>query len=49
MIVLTSNNDSTYKVQRRYREVAMIVLTRRKAACSAYCLTMAQYSPLPGQ
>ena len=49
MIVLTSNSDSTYKVQRRYWEVAMIVLTRRKAACSAYCLTMAQYCPLPGQ
>ena len=49
MIVLTSNNDSTYKAQRRYWEVAMIVLTRRKAACIAYCLTMAQHCPLPGQ
>jgi len=27
----------------------MIVLTMRKAACSAYCLTMAQHCPLPGQ
>ena len=27
MIVLTSNNDSTFKVQRRYWEVTMIVLT----------------------
>ena len=49
MIVLARNSDSTDKTQRRYREVAMIVLTRRKAACSAYCLTMAQCCPLPGQ
>ena len=49
VIVFTSNRDSTYKVQRRYWEVAMIVLTRRKAACSAYCLTMAQHCPLPGR
>ena len=26
----------------------MIVLTRRKAACSAYCLTMAQHCPYQG-
>ena len=32
MIVLTSNHDSTYKAQKRYWEVAMIVLTRRKSA-----------------
>ena len=49
MIVLTSNSDSTYKAQRRYWEVTMIVLARRKAACSAYCLTMAQHCPLPRQ
>ena len=49
MIVLARNSDSTDKTQRRYREVAMIVLTRRKAAYSAYCLTMAQCCPLPGQ
>ena len=30
MIVLTSNSDSTYKAQRRYWEVAMMVLMRRK-------------------
>ena len=47
MIALTSNSDSTYKVQRRYWEVVMIVLTMRKAACSAYSLTMAQHCPLP--
>ncbi len=41
MIVLTRHDDSTYKLQRRHRVVAMIVLTRRKAACIAYCLTMA--------
>ena len=27
----------------------MIVLTMRKTACSAYCLTMAGYCPFPGQ
>ena len=48
-IVLTSNSDSTYKAQRRYWEIAMIVLPMRKAACSVYCLTMAQHCPLPGQ
>ena len=35
MIVLTRHDDSTYKLQRRHWEVAMIVLTGRKAACSA--------------
>ena len=49
MIVLTSNSDSTCKAQRRYWEVSMIVLTMRNAACSVYCLTMAQHCPLPGQ
>ena len=43
MIVLTSNSDSTYKAQRRYREVAMIVLMRRPAR-----LKITQYA-LKGQ
>ena len=33
----------------RHLEVATIVLTDGKEARSVYCLTMAQYCPLPGQ
>ena len=55
MIVLTSNSDSTYKAQRRYWEVAMIVLTRRKrlvALIASLWHNIAPYQgnnlPLPG-
>ena len=33
----------------RLREVVMIVLTGGKEAPFSYCLTTAQYCPLPGQ
>ena len=41
MIVLTSNDESTYKQRRKYLQATTKVLTNRKAACIAYCLTMA--------
>ena len=55
MIVLASNSDITYTVQRRYWEVAMIVLPRRKrlvAIIASLWHNIAPYQgnnlPLPG-